>query len=179
MSKQLVDVQALLELEPPFGGENGQQYAQRAKGALNLLPLSRHASSQTPTDPKPLSSQCHPTTRWFTPPKNNNQTRFLKLCETSYRIIDALRWPFSILVGLTLPVRLSSRVYLLHVNLEIQKKNKNSLMFNAMDSHNDSELEVVWTFSYNSLFKVSATLNWIFHNVHRDSDVRFLVINHL
>ena len=52
-----------------FWGENGQQYAQRAKGALNLLPLSRQASSQTPTDPKTLSSQCHLTTRWSTPPK--------------------------------------------------------------------------------------------------------------
>ena len=34
-----------------------------------LLPLSRHASSQTPTDPKAfLPSQCHPTT----PPKPPN-----------------------------------------------------------------------------------------------------------
>ena len=31
----------------------------------------------------------------------NNQTRFLELYQTSYRIFDTPRWPFSILVGLT------------------------------------------------------------------------------
>ena len=76
----------LVEFFPRFVGEllgNGQQYAQRAKGALNLLPLSRHASSQTPTDPQTLSSQCHlPHTT------KNNQTHFLELYKTSYRIFD-------------------------------------------------------------------------------------------
>ena len=66
---------ALLELEPPSGrlfptlcGGEWSCHPYREPTVLSyLLPLSRHASTQTPTDPKAsLPSQCHPTT---TPPR--------------------------------------------------------------------------------------------------------------
>jgi hypothetical protein len=72
LSDQFFSNQVLLKLEPPSGrvfptpsGGRMVSHPHREPTALSyLLPLSRHTSSPTPTDPKAtLPSQCHPTTQ--------------------------------------------------------------------------------------------------------------------
>ena len=68
--------------------------SKRVAGQRYLLPLSRHTSSQTPTDPKAfLPSQCHPTT----PPKPPNPLLLAIPNQPPYFYTPC--WPFSRLAG--------------------------------------------------------------------------------
>ena len=90
---------------------------------LYLLPLSRHASSQTPTDPKasafPVSPIPHPSYAHHVTPNT------LPLAiPTQPPVIIHPRWPFSRPAGYILPVRLSSRFTCCTLISRFKKKKK-------------------------------------------------------
>ena len=86
---------------------------------------SRHASSQTPTDPTFLLSQCHPTRL----PKTNKST----FSYTVTKPATAILWhPVDLQSRLAVIPALASYYlvfYLLHVNLQIKKKKKKGVCY--------------------------------------------------